>query len=428
MKAKTNQNIAIKKYLEKYAEKEVFYFDDFNFTFSNVVTIPAFDENFEDLIKTLQSIKENNTLIMLIVNSQENSSIQAKNRNHDLIINTKRGFQEIWRSMPVNYISLHKNNSNSILLIDRSTNNNHLPIKTGVGLARKIATDIATKLIFDKKILSKWIHCTDADASLPGDYFRSTHGLENCSSALYPYIHSINTDNQSHINALCLYELSLRHYVIGLKYAGSHFAFHTIGSTIAINYESYAKVRGYPIRESGEDFYILNKLFKVGKIQCLNSNPIILDGRYSDRVPFGTGKSVKKISSIENSEANYLFYNSTIFEKLKIFLNFINKLESFAHFNNCINDDILTNTLEAIGALEALKIAQKSSKITKVCQQHFHDWFDNFRTLKFIHFMRDHYYPSLPIKDIIQQPLYASYNLSTSHTVEDLLHAFRKIS
>ncbi len=41
---KTSQNI--KKYLEKYAEKEVLSFDDFNYSFSNVVIIPAHDESF----------------------------------------------------------------------------------------------------------------------------------------------------------------------------------------------------------------------------------------------------------------------------------------------------------------------------------------------------------------------------------------------
>ncbi len=238
-----------------------------------------------------------------------------------------------------------------------------------------------------------------------------------------------------HKKAVMLYELSLRHYVIGLKFANSNFAFHTIGSTIAIDCESYAKVRGFPTRESGEDFYILNKLIKIGEIHRLTTAPIILDGRFSDRVPFGTGKSVEKITSLKNIEDEFLFYNSNIFVKLKLFLQKINDIEIISKIKNAnldfkktIDDDTVLTTLDKIGALDAIVTAIKSSKTPAICQQHLHTWFDNFKTLKFIHHMRDEYYPSLPIKEIIQQPLYASYNLSASHSLEELMQDFKKIS
>ena len=48
-----------------------------------------------------------------------------------------------------------------------------------------------------------------------------------------------------------------------MKYARSPYAFHTIGSTMAVSANHYAKVRGFPKREAGEDFYLLNKLAKV---------------------------------------------------------------------------------------------------------------------------------------------------------------------
>lgn len=425
----------IKKYLEKYAEKEVSSFDNFDYRFSNVVTIPAFDENFENIKATLDSIHEKNALIILIVNSQENSSNKAKNANIALIGNVKNNLKEIWKAKDFKNISLHENESHTVLLIDRTTNNLQLPNKTGVGLARKIGADIATKLIYDRKITSNWIHCTDADVILPKDYFNATKDLQGCSATIYPYIHSIKTNDGLHKKAMALYELSLRHYVIGLKFANSNFAFHTIGSTIAIDCEAYAKVRGFPIRESGEDFYILNKLVKIGKIHRANTDPIILDGRFSDRVPFGTGKSVEKIAALRDIEDEFLFYNSTIFEKLKLFLQNINDIEiiskiknSSLDFKKTIDDDRVLITLDKIGAFAAIDTALKSSKTPAICQGHLHTWFDNFRTLKFIHHMRDEYYPSLPIKEIIQQPLYASYNFSAYHSLEELIQEFKKIS
>ena len=145
-----------------------------------------------------------------------------------------------------------------------------LPSKTGVGLARKIAADVALKLISDGKIKTTWVHCTDADVILPTDYFIFTNKIQNCSAAIYPYFHKQEHDDELRKKSMLLYELSLRHYVNGLLYAKSNYAHHTIGSTIAVDLEAYAKVRGFPARESGEDFYILNKLSKIGRIKKIS--------------------------------------------------------------------------------------------------------------------------------------------------------------
>lgn len=428
MKNQSLKNKNIEKYLENYAEKECFYLEDFNFRFNNVIIIPAYDESFDDLKTVLDSIQNTENLIILVINAQENSPEKTKNKNEELINEIKNDSQIMWKSKNPENISLQKYNNNFILLVDRSTNGLQLPNKTGVGLARKIAADIATKLIYEGKISSNWIHCTDADVILPSDYFEATRKLNNYSAAIYPYIHRTDSSDQSHRNAMALYELSLRHYVMGLKSANSNFAFHTIGSTIAINSEAYTKVRGFPIRESGEDFYILNKLIKTGKIYRTISDSIILNGRISDRVPFGTGKSVQKIISFQKDENEFLFYHPQIFEQLRIFLSAINSTNDLSNVIDSFSDEVLSNTLDKIGAIDALRTAINSSKNPKIYLQHFHHWFDSFRTLKFVHTMRDNYYPSMPIREIIKQPLYASYNFSSSHTLEDLLGEFRKLS
>src|SRR5690606_17786041 len=96
-------------------------------------------------------------------------------------------------------------------------------------------------------------------------------------------------------HALVLYEISLRSYEYGLAYAGSPYAFQTLGSTLALNPAAYAKVRGFPKRLAGEDFYILNKLIKIGPIYLRNDRCLQIKDRPSQRVPFGTGTSVFKI-------------------------------------------------------------------------------------------------------------------------------------
>ena len=46
----------------------------------------------------------------------------------------------------------------------------------------------------------------------------------------------------------------MSYYVAGLAMAGSGYAHHSLGSTIAVHAKSYAAVRGYPKRSAGEDF------------------------------------------------------------------------------------------------------------------------------------------------------------------------------
>jgi hypothetical protein len=429
----TKNNI-IEKYLCKYAEPDALSMDDFRHNYMNVLTIPAFDETFEDIMLTINSISDKRSLVVLVVNSQETSSIKARKSNADLIQKIAVNFRQTWRSKKGGTISLHPTPTCDLLLVDRTTDNLRLPDKTGVGLARKIAADIALKLIYDGNLSTQWIHCTDADAILPKDYFNRTKNLNNFSGAIYPYHHRIPTENMTHKKSILLYELSLRHYVIGLHHAKSDFAVHTIGSTIAVDGQSYATVRGFPSRESGEDFYILNKLQKVGKIHPLPGDPIIVDGRISHRVPYGTGKSVEKISLLENPEDCFLFYHPQIFYELAHWLDMINNFSGepsniFSPESAEIkNNRVLRKTLENIGAFTAIETAMQCSKNSHIRKKHLLIWFDGFRTLKFIHAMRDSAFPSIPLHEVIKHPLYTSLNLRPSPTLEEIMMQFKIFS
>ena len=74
--------------------------------------------------------------------------------------------------------------------------------------------------------------------------------------------------------ATALYELRLHHYVLGLEYAGSPYAYHTLGSCLAVKADAYAQVRGFPKRAGAEDFYLLNKLAKLGAMPRLQGRCI----------------------------------------------------------------------------------------------------------------------------------------------------------
>ena len=58
--------------------------------------------------------------------------------------------------------------------------------------------------------------------------------------------------------------------------------------------------------------------------------------------------------------------------------------------------------LEQSGFLQAMQTSSQIRLTASHWQQFCHEWFDGFRTLKFIHFMRDNYYPSQPLSSICE--------------------------
>ncbi|MGK7872970.1 MAG: hypothetical protein AB4426_06560 [Xenococcaceae cyanobacterium] len=248
-----------------------------------------------------------------------------------------------------------------------------------------------------------WIHCTDADATLPVGYFDDGGLCEEVAVAIYPFIHHPLNKN------ILLYEISLRYYVTQLARAGSPYAFHTIGSLLKINAKHYAAVRGFPKRQAAEDFYLLNKLAKTGKVVRLISPQISLSSRISTRVPFGTGATMQRLAATND----FVFYHPEVFNRLRAWLGIIELLwrdrdvlagGGIAQWwdRMGLEDDILLTTLLQLGLEKTLQHAYRQ------CRDYLHFkffiwvWFDAFRTLKFVHHLRDRYFPSLPLEDTIE--------------------------
>ncbi|WP_145999100.1 hypothetical protein [Oceanicoccus sp. KOV_DT_Chl] len=251
---------------------------------------------------------------------------------------------------------------------------------------------------------SPWIANTDADVKLPSDYFDALTPLSTTKIAavIFPFT-ALLSDKLAPLPTL-LYDFSLHYYVDGLAWAGSPYSYQTIGSTIAVHFNHYAQVRGFPKRAAAEDFYILNKLAKTGEIKKLKHPHINIIARHSDRVPFGTGPAVSKLAQADNPLAMPL-YHPDCFLYLKYFLQLQTSLcqaENFAqdniqlHCQRLFNDQTNSpqvNTL--LLAAEQFKLAAALSHCFKqgatpaARTQHLQHWFDGFKTLKFIHWLRD---------------------------------------
>ncbi len=418
----------VTKYLAKYSEPETDLIDlkTIQHQYHHVAIIPAYNEATDFLEKLLTyTINKTSILLILIINVPNTASLEphiqdAKITSQLLLKQLQQSKALLWQSKN-EQLQLHKYSTNiHYLLVDRCSSGQEIPTNQGVGLARKIGADIACKLIDAGIIKSHWIHSSDADIILPANYWNQNFSTHNA-AVTYPFQH--NPSEKSYQLAMALYELSLHWYVLGLKWAKSPYAHHSIGSTLAINYESYAKVRGFPKRSAGEDFYILNKLRKIGGIYQPATPIIEIQGRPSARVPFGTGPALIKIMGYNNPVNDFVFYHPKIFCLLKNWLALLPTLAANPNYklsnitkkiigNNhdyCSTDQIHKVLLD-LKIEQALIHAHEHSRTEQAFLNHMHIWFDALRTLKFIHGIRNNALPSLPIQTAVQNAKFFDIN------------------
>ncbi|MFT6835829.1 MAG: hypothetical protein ACJA0H_001869, partial [Francisellaceae bacterium] len=370
---------SIYKYLQLYAEpisniaKEINQLD-----YTHALVIPVYDEyqNSLNLLINLNSLKLNGKLLItLVINDNELSSDGTKQHNkclYDFLLSKNIIIQN------PNF-SLISYSDNIDVAIFYLCENNHIQSKQGVGLARKIGCDFILQICQNKDSNIKWIHSTDADVILPDDYFKQIpEKLETTISAyVYDFEHYVPNNDNKIIDAINIYENSLRVYVNGLASAGSSYSYHTIGSLLAVSPLSYAQVRGFPKLNAAEDFYLLNKLAKVAPIKTLQGEKIKLQARLSKRAPFGTGPALSRIIERDENFISSLNYQIELFEKLKIIINFINHLP-IANPEIFLSETYpdIHHTLETIGFYQALRKIERNTKNKLQLPKHMHDWFD----------------------------------------------------
>jgi len=407
----------ITKYLKTYAEPEASVGTQLPHDADHVLVIPAHNESSYFLNKlrpALDQVADRGfrTLVIVIINARDSDSSAVYNQNDSLLEKLKTsshnrpiklrhsGNSPCWYS---------SNNGFDLIAVDRTSEGCRFSPHDGVGLARKIGCDIGLSSINAKLNTSPLIHTTDCDVRLPTDYF-DPKLPEGAAALLYRFRHVPSGDSKLD-EAHNKYEVFLRYYVLGLRYAGSPYGFHTIGSCIAIDPLSYARVRGIPKREAGEDFYLLNKLAKVGTIAVADSNAVDIHARHSLRVPFGTGRSTYELY---HSTDPYLIYNPRIFDLLKAWITAASELEDSDSSRTYLeifdracrlipHDDHqrLSYVLERLGAPQAIHEITQQTKKCSVRRKWFSDWFDAFRTLKFVHFLRDSGLKNLPWEEAL---------------------------
>ena len=384
-----DSNRPVLKYLERYAEDTARLGATLCDDFAHAVVIPSYAEG-ELLEQSLDTIPVDTAApVLAVVNvNARRRSRKAVVQANDLSVARLRARYPLLTDLD-DHTSLHEAPFGRLVLLRRT-----LPNSQGVGLARKLGVDFVLGVWRAGKLDSDWIYCTDADVRLPPDYFAPPP--EDGAAMLLNFRHF--PVESSLERPARIYDAWLRAYVLGLKLADSPYAYHTIGSTVAVNARAYAAVRGFPKRNAAEDFYLLNKLAKHGPVIRSPASPIQLAARLSERVPFGTGRAMQAAHS-GGEDALPFFYHPDLFHYLRLVLQSAEQaiagegryedLLRMAARQADLPPGVVLLACQQLEFEVALDNAMSSAASIVRRRRAFHGWFDAFRTLRFIHTIRD---------------------------------------
>ncbi|MFT7233969.1 MAG: glycosyltransferase involved in cell wall biosynthesis [Cyclobacteriaceae bacterium] len=407
-------------YLERYAYPSQYLDYKPRVDTGIIVVLPCHNE--PDLISSLNALNNCESPckveIIVVINASEDAPVAIKEQNIRTY-NEALGWLEPKQPLDKVFHFILKN---------------ELPKKhAGVGLARKIGMDEAVRMFESVDNHDGVILCFDADChcepsllSEVFEYFKNNSASPGCSINFeHPLIGSL--DDQVY-RGITYYELHLRYYVDALKYAQFPYAYHTIGSSMAVRSFAYQKQGGMNRRKAGEDFYFLHKIIPLGHFGEINSTTVYPSPRASDRVPFGTGRAVGEWLAGEQEE--YLTYHYQIFEDLKIFMNQVDSYfqvdekelkELTLDLPRSISDFIVSLNFEI-----KLKEIQGQSTNLQSFRKRFFQWFDGFRVLKYVHFGRDSFYPNISTSTAVDW-LFGKFDINVSGGLVEKLVRLREV-
>lgn len=382
-----------------------------------IIVIPCHDE--PDLLGTLQSLAQCQppqapVEVIVVVNHGVTASLEVITQNKLTVTQASQWIN----TYSCDWLTIH--------LLEAY----QLPKKSaGVGLARKIGMDEALYR-FGSVGTNGGIVCLDADCRVAPDYLQALEQAfaQGIHSASVHFEHRPDVSSELY-QGIVQYELFLRYYVAALRYAGFPYAYHTIGSSMAVRAHIYALSGGMNRRKAGEDFYFLHKVAALGKYFEISHTTVYPSSRTSHRVPFGTGKAQQKW--IDNAQEILQTYPLQTFTDLKQLLAISNELyqEEEAALNTRYNT--LPASIQAFFGWDEFwtqvqDTRRKTSGIDSFLKRWFH-WLDGFKILKFVHFARDHYYPDVSIQTVSRQLLAITNQNFENDDCESLLNIYRNI-
>ena len=300
----------------------------------------------------------------------------------------------------------------------------------GVGLARKTGMDEALRRFCAINNQFGIIVSLDADCKVEKNYFSALHNQfykqKNLNACSIYFEHDIagNEFSESEYGNILQYELHLRYFLQGLKYSGYPWAFHTVGSAMAVRAKRYALQGGMNRRQGGEDFYFIQKMISGGGYFSLNTTTVYPSSRTSCRAPFGTGAAMAKLC--ENG-SQFMTYNPAAFKDLRALFDMADLL--YGYSDNSY--DVLPASVKSyIDKSEwELKIAEIRENTADVAafKKRFFNWFNMFKTVRFLNTVHHELYAKIAVVKAAAcflQNMPAAYSSSSA---EDLLACYREL-
>jgi hypothetical protein len=305
----------------------------------------------------------------------------------------------------------------------------------GVGLARKTGMDEAVRRFNSIARPDGIILSLDADCTVAGNYFsaiynefRSKRERKACSIYFEHPLEGNEFPELTYSN-ITLYELHLRYYLQAIKYSGYPWAFHTVGSAMAVLAHEYVAAGGMNRRQAGEDFYLIQKLIPGDGYFSIYSTTVYPSSRSSFRVPFGTGAAIGKLSG--ETGKTWMTYNPDAFGELKVFFAKVDLLYE-------CNEDQLHKSFEDLpeGLKLFIKYEEWKNKITEIknntsglqsFRKRFFNWFNMFMIVRYLNTVHLEIFTKIPVNEAAADLLRELGKKCSSCNPHDLLLFYRKM-
>jgi hypothetical protein len=345
-----------------------------------IAVIPSYKE--PDLLRSLDALRRCRlpscfVEVIVVVNHPEHAPEDAKRQNEETL------------HTALQWAEKHNNDNLQFHIIYKPD----VPEKiAGVGYARKTGMDEAVYRFLQSGVDDGVIIGFDADCSCDENYFeeieRAFFGGKPVNGASVYFEHPVEGDEyDAGIYAgIVRYELHLRYLNRALRYAGFPYACHTVGSSFAVSASAYVKQGGMNKRKAGEDFHFLQKIIPLGNFVEINTTRVIPSPRQSDRVPFGTGASIRQW--IDAGQATLPTYPLEPFEDLKqwfalvplFFKTFPEMIAKQCSLLSIpLNDYLLQNNY-----VQHIMQANANSASPEAFTKRFFSWFDGLKTIKYL--------------------------------------------
>jgi hypothetical protein len=378
------------KYLEKNTIKGTLIKSKPNPNLGIVVTIPCFNEPaIIKILKSLSGCKPPEKDVEVIVNVNHSfDADQSVIEQNEKTIGEINQFQK-----EITFFNLHLINCCGLE-----------PKLKGVGVARKIAMDEASRRFADVHNLDGLITGLDADCEVSKNYFTAIEAAfvknRKASSASINFEHPIK-GNQHSLNlqaAIIDYELHLRYFKNAKAWAGLKDAYYTVGSSMVVRAKDYMSQGGMNKRQAAEDFYFIHKFTSLGKHIEINDCTVFPSPRVSDRVPFGTGKAVGEIIKQDD-------YQTYAFESFRDLKKVIQLVRQLSHKIASLIDvyESCPNSFKSFLSFDVFKShceeISKNTSSPSQFEKRLFKWINAFFVMKYVHHCRDYFYPNVNVLD-----------------------------